>query len=104
MKSFFKAFSLLAFSITTLTADPLSQWTWRHPVPHGSSFNCIAVGKGNLVAGGDYGLLMKSSDGRSWDTVPVQFEGRVKDIIFVNDQFVAITSYDEVLKSSDGQT
>jgi hypothetical protein len=71
-------------------------------------FHSIAYGNGLYVAGGDYRTLWVSADGNNW-TNPVPelnlrpYVAGVKDIIYANGGFIAVSGYQgSVLTSPDG--
>src|SRR5437660_4425764 len=44
--------------------NPLSRWSWRHPVPQGLYLSGVTYGNGRFVAVGWAGTIITSSDGR----------------------------------------
>ena len=61
----FWALTLLTVAIH-LPADPLSNWSWRFPSPQGNILLGVTYGGGQLVAVGDNGTIINSSDGYHW--------------------------------------
>lgn len=47
-------------------SGPLGRWFWRNPLPNGMPLRGIGYGKGRLVAVGDGGTILTSSDGHQW--------------------------------------
>lgn len=74
MMLFFAVIALcLAAEVGTARAggDPLGFWHWKNPLPQGNQINGLAYGNNRFVAIGDYGTILISSDGASWEQVPV---------------------------------
>lgn len=51
--------------------DPLGFWHWKNPLPHGNQINGLAYGNNRFVAVGDYGTILISDDGATWEPVSV---------------------------------
>jgi hypothetical protein len=92
--------------------DPLNNWHWRNPLPHGLDIADVAYGKGTFVAVGDQGAIVTSFDGVTWTVVPSSgSKASLGGVAFGNGKFVAVGSVAEpghdrlhgcILTSSDG--
>lgn len=82
-------------------SDPLDTWTWRNPVPQGSTLYGVAFGAGQYVAVGRSGTVMTSPDGITW-TVTTHGTADLLKVRFLNNQFVAVGASGTVLTSPDG--
>ncbi|MGB6221701.1 hypothetical protein [Haloferula sp.] len=98
---------LFNFLPSSVSADPLDEWSWRSPIPTSHGVRSIAKGNGLLVAVADGPTFLRSSDdGVKWE---VSIEGtpsltrQLLDIAFGNGIFVAAGNAGQVFSSSDGQ-
>ncbi len=73
----------------TLHADALSQWRWIAPAPTGNNLNAVAFAKGLFVAGGEFGTVLTSPDGQSWEPQFSGIEQHITAIAYGNGTFVA---------------
>ena len=54
----------LAFvSWTEALANTLDHWQWRSPLPQGNKLNSMVLGNNTIVAVGDAGTIITSTDG-----------------------------------------
>ncbi|PYK98466.1 MAG: cell wall-binding protein [Verrucomicrobia bacterium] len=91
------AFGLLIFAEIGL-ADPLDAWTWRNPLPTGTTLNGITYGHGQFVAVGD--IIVSSAHGTNWIQRQSGTQSELWAITYGNGQFVAVG--DIIVSSVDG--
>lgn len=94
--------AIIMFSLAKANADPLGNWQWRSPLPQGNALNAIISGKDTVVAVGDTGTIMTSSDGMSWTVRPTPTSYDLNGIAYGNDTFVAVGDSGTILISPDG--
>jgi len=87
-------------------AAPLDVWYWRDPVPQGNTLNGIAYGNGRLVATGDGGTVLISTNGLDWES-HLRFDDNGEPIhmgavAFGNGVFVSTRNYYGSWVSTDG--
>ena len=83
-------------------ADGLDEWHLRYSPPQGTYFRSVASGPDRLLAVGDIGLIVTSTDAVQW---MVANSGTTRDLFRVasgNGMFVATGFPDTVIRSSDG--
>ena len=92
----------------TVVAEPL--WEWVNPLPQGHSLRAAAAGNGVLVAAGLNGSIIASTDGISWKVGNGTTDHDLREVIWVNGQFVAAgggfeglySRFGVILTSADG--
>jgi hypothetical protein len=92
---------ILLFLAFTGVCFGQSNWEWRNPLPQGNDLNSVSFGNSRLVAVGDLGAIVSSSDGLTWE---IRTSGTMKplfSITFGNGLFVAVGDSGTILTSSD---
>ncbi|MDQ7822277.1 MAG: hypothetical protein RDV48_05735 [Candidatus Eremiobacteraeota bacterium] len=78
--------------------------TWNKaesPVPL-VGFRAIAWGNGAFIAGGTGGVMLRSTDGHTWDSVQSGTQSAIWGGTFARGQFVMCGQYGTILTSTDG--
>ena len=70
----------------------LDRWTWRNPRPQANDLRHVATGQGRIVAGGEGGSLVTSTNGIDWVNIALGDQFRVESVVFGNGLFVALAS------------
>lgn len=97
-----RALIIIAASAALLCTFAQSNWEWRNRLPQGNSINQIEFADGRLVAVGDYGTILSSSDGKSWHHSKLPTTNDFKDVAFGNKTWVAVGDKGTVFTSTDG--
>lgn len=96
---------VLYFSNFTATSgEVLTQWHWRNPWPQGNAIYNVVAANGKLVAVGELGTILTSTDGTNWTA---RFSGTqmdLRDCAYGAGKYVAVGDYGTVLTSPDLQT
>jgi hypothetical protein len=84
--------------------DPLDTWTWRNPLPTGSTPSGIAYGNGQFAAVGFSGAILTSTDRAIWiqRRLGISKGHDLNGIAYGNGQFVAVGDYGAIVTSTDG--
>jgi hypothetical protein len=93
---------LISSIVTGLFAQ--TNWTWRYPLPQGHHLQSIVWTGTQLVAVGDYGTIMTSTDAVAWT---LRNSGTTRDLRSVawSSSMLAVVGYsNKVLTSTDGIT
>jgi photosystem II stability/assembly factor-like uncharacterized protein len=90
--------ALFAIPAAPVPAADLSTWHLRN-----MSLNSAASGNGIYIAVGEYGFMMRSTDGDTWTKVSSGVEDELSDVAYGNGVFVAVGG-NTILVSSDGLT
>ena len=85
------------------TANYSDQWRLRNPSATVENILGLTCGMDLLVAVGDGGLIMTSTDGQDWIRRESGTSHKLADVTFGNDMFVAVGGEGTVLTSSDGE-
>ena len=93
---------LALLSWTEAPADTLDHWQWRSPLPQGNNLNSIAFGNNTIVAVGNAGSIITSSDGINWTVRPSPTSSDLTGIVYGKNVFVAVGSSGTIITSSDG--
>lgn len=91
--------TLLTFLACSLHADPLDQWSRRHPFPNWSG---VAFGANRFVVVGELGAVQTSSDGTNWTAQTSGTANTLTDLVFANNRFVAVGNNGTILTSPNG--
>jgi photosystem II stability/assembly factor-like uncharacterized protein len=78
-----------------------SNWEWRNPLPQGNDLNSMCFGNSRIVAVGDLGAIVSSSDGLTWK---IRTSGTMRplfSVTFGNGLFVAVGDLGTILTSLD---
>jgi putative intracellular protease/amidase len=70
----------------------LDRWTWRNSKPQANDLRHVASGNGCIVAGGEGGGLVTSTNGGDWITTPIGNQFLIERLVFGNGLFVALVS------------
>jgi hypothetical protein len=84
-------------------AQRLDDWTVQRSGTT-NALRGVACGKGILVAVGDGGVILTSTDITNWTPRVSGVTNEIRHVAFGNDVFVALTAAETVLTSSDGVT
>ncbi len=82
--------------------DTSKKITWLSPVPDGNNLNAIAFGNNIVVAAGNGGALLKSTDGTTFVPQALDVRFQINDIVFANNTFVAVGEKGRIITSTDG--
>ena len=94
--------ALCAFSgLASLHADPLDHWHWLYPSSTANRLTSLCAGAGAFVAVGDYGTILRSSDGRTWSSVGSASLDNLWGVTFGNGIFVAVGDAGTILTSTN---
>jgi hypothetical protein len=97
------AFRCYLFSATLLAASPFREpLTWLDPKPQGGSILRTVYGNGLFVGVGSGGVIVTSSDGRSWAVTHADTLYSLQDVVWTGTQFVAVGGWATVATSPDG--
>ncbi len=77
---------------SAMAQSSLDQWSLVSPLPTFGDFRTVAFGNDGYVALGGSGLIAASMDGVDWETVPRESFNAYNQVIFVDNQFVAVGS------------
>ena len=92
--------SLLAlFLAASALADPLDQWTRRHPFPNWAA---VAFGGNQFVTVGESGAVRSSSDGVTWTARNAATANSLADVLYANGKFVAVGAAGTIRVSANG--
>jgi putative intracellular protease/amidase len=84
----------------------LDRWSWRNSKPQANDLRHVASGPGRIVAGGEGGSLITSTNGIDWLTIPLGNQFNVERVVFGNGLFVVLMSGDNdsdlLFLSTDG--
>ncbi len=92
---------LLFANLRLHTSDVFSDLLWRNPLPTGNSMQAVAFGNGTFVALAGYEILT-SPDGIDWTTRTSATTNALRDVIYVQNRFVAVGDGGAVCTSADG--
>ena len=85
-------------------AGALDIWQWRNPLPQGNTLRSIAFGNGTVVAVGEHGTVLSSTNGDAWAIRESGTKVHLAKIAFGNGLFVAVGGSGIVRASRDGST
>src|SRR5690349_14081488 len=71
-------------------ADPFDDWHWHSPLPQGNDLYAMTYANDRFVAVGDYGTIISSSDGESWNFYSLDLPLAFRGIAFGQGRFVAV--------------
>jgi hypothetical protein len=77
-------------------------WQWRNPLPQGNTLRSVSFGNRALVAVGDFGTVLSSTDGVAWAIEDSRTTADLAKIAFGNGLFVAVGKNGTVRTSRDG--
>lgn len=81
---------LCLLSVRLHGAHPLDDLQTRYPLPANQELNNAAYGNGTWVIVGNSGFVLTTSDLLNWQTGSVGVSGNLREVIFVNNQFVTV--------------
>jgi hypothetical protein len=90
----------LSAALGVTSSDPLDAWHWRNPLPGGGHLMGIASSGTQIVAVGEAGRILTSSDGINWTTRASGTAEWLFDVVWADTQFVAVGG--AILTSPDG--
>src|SRR6266496_5446598 len=82
--------------------NPLSRWSWRHPVPQGLYLSGVTYGNGRFVSVGWSGTIITSSDGQDWTLISQSQFPWLHSVIYGGGLFVAGGDSGAILTSING--
>jgi hypothetical protein len=83
-------------------AGPLDKWTQRNPLPQSQVIYDVAHGPQQLVAVGDHGTILTSSNGSNWALQNRRADLPLYGVAYGAGTFVAVGEGGTILSSSDG--
>ncbi len=92
---------------TVLTSANGTDWTAQTLVPDGIDLRAVACGNGVYVAVGYeslFGKTIRSTDAVVWSAVSMGTTQTFGDIMYADDQFVAVGGYGKIMTSPDGES
>lgn len=93
----------ILFSWTQAHAVYLKQWQWLSPLPQGNALNSVTSDNNIIVAVGNCGAILTSSDGINWTLRASPTSKDLKGVAYGNNTFVAVGS-GVILTSQNGIT
>ena len=95
---------IIIFCISLSTLSFAVDWTWQNPLPQGYKLKGINILDTNTVTMlGDYGTLVKSSDGGdSWDVQHRIFTNELISVLYINTQIGWALTQNGTYKTVDG--
>jgi hypothetical protein len=102
-----RALLVLAFTLFTTQAycgEVLTNWHWRNPLPQGNAIYNVVSANGNIVAVGELGTILTSTDGTNWTTRKSGTVLDLRDCAFGAGQYVVVGDYGTVLTSTNLET
>lgn len=92
---------MLLTAAIRLSADPLSNWSWRFPSPQGNILLGVTYGGGQFVAVGDNGTIITSRDGYHWTNQSSSISTPLRAVAYAQGEFAAVGDGGIILVSSD---
>ncbi|MBI4661812.1 MAG: SBBP repeat-containing protein [Verrucomicrobia bacterium] len=86
-------------------AAPPDTWRWRNPLPQGHSLEGVTYGKGIFVAVGEFGTVLTSIDGITWEIQSSGTREELRGVTCGNGLFLAVgggSFSPTILTSRDG--
>jgi len=90
---------LALFLASSALADPLDQWTRRHPFPNWAA---VAFGSNQFVTVGESGAVRSSPDGVTWTARNAATANSLADVLYANGKFVAVGASGTIRVSANG--
>jgi len=83
-------------------AGPLDRWHRRNPLPQGNHLLAMTEFGGALVAVGEHGTVLTSTNGTNWAVQPIKLDIALHGIVHANGLLVAVGEAETILTSTDG--
>jgi photosystem II stability/assembly factor-like uncharacterized protein len=99
-----RALLVLAFTLFTTQAycgEVLTNWHWRNPLPQGNAIYNVVSANGNIVAVGELGTILTSTDGTNWITRNSGTVLDLRDCAFGAGKYVVVGDFGTVFTSTD---
>lgn len=82
----------IGFSLNVQPRRALDRWSWRNAQPQANDLQRLAHGNGRIVAGGEGGSLIASTNGTNWITTALGRQFEIERLVFGNGLFVALAA------------
>lgn len=92
------------FQVSLRPPEPLEIWRRRNPIPQGNHLLSVTYGAGQLVAVGEQGAMLASTNATNWVLQSLRTDVQLAKVVYGNGQFIAVGENGNILGSTDGQT
>ncbi len=82
----------IGFSLNVQPRRALDRWSWRNAQPQANDLPRLAHGNGRIVAGGEGGSFIASTNGTNWITTALGRQFEIERLVFGNGLFVALAA------------
>ncbi|HFD11002.1 MAG TPA: hypothetical protein ENJ32_00825 [Crenotrichaceae bacterium] len=76
-------------------------WLWSNPLPQGNTLFSVTSGNGRIVAVGNYGRIISSTNGTDWNIHDPGISQELHFVEWTGSEFVAVGSDGNILRSTD---